>query len=327
MGSALVRCVAILALSVGVFGSLPAAGAAECRGNPDALGTSRVLTIDPAVHPAFGTIQYPHSLPLADREVVLTFDDGPLHPYSERILEALAAECVKANYFIVGRMARSQPDLVRRIHAQGHVIGTHSENHPFAFDRLPAATMRAEIDKGIEATTAALSYTTLGDRDAVAPFFRVPGLRRSPDVEAYLGSLGIATWSADIVADDWRGITADEIVRRAMSRLDAKGRGIILLHDIQPATALAMPALLRQLKAGGYRIVLVKAVRTESPLIATAPRVPGADDAPALLGLRRSILPDDRRQPVRQVARQTQPAKLPQPLSLQAPWPLSIIAQ
>src|SRR5690606_29460534 len=101
------------------------AQAADCPGNPDALGTSRVMIINPADHPRVGTSQYPTSLPLAHKEVVLTFDDGPLPPYTPRILETLASHCVKANYFVVGRMARNHPDLLRRIRAEGHVIGSH----------------------------------------------------------------------------------------------------------------------------------------------------------------------------------------------------------
>ena len=72
------------------------------------------------------------------------------------------------------------------------------------------------------------------------------------------------TWSADVVADDWRHINASEVVRRAIARLDEKGKGILLLHDIQPATALALPELLRQLKAKGYRIVHVVPGKGES---------------------------------------------------------------
>src|ERR1700730_11024230 len=112
------------------------AGAAECPGNPDALGTSRTIAVDPTEHPRLGSMQYHETLPLEDHEVVLTFDDGPLPPRSTRVLEILASECVKATYFMVGRMAHSFPDMVRRIHAAGHTIGTHSETHPLSFNRM-----------------------------------------------------------------------------------------------------------------------------------------------------------------------------------------------
>src|SRR5205807_97540 len=177
--------------------------AAECPGNPDALGTSRVITLDPAEHARIGAMQYHESLPLEDKEVVLTFDDGPLPPYTNRVLETLAAECVKATFFMVGRQARAYPDMVRRVYNEGHTIGSHSQNHPRIFTRLPQAGAQGEIDQGIAAITAAL-----GDARALAPFFRFPGLGRSPAIEGYLGARGIMAWSADFLADDWTHIGA-----------------------------------------------------------------------------------------------------------------------
>src|ERR1700693_3769428 len=112
------------------------AQAAECPGNPDALGTSRTLVVDPTEHPRVGGMQYRESLPLEDHEIVLTFDDGPLPPHSTRVLDILASECVKATYFLIGSMARNFPDLVRRIHEAGHTIGTHSEHHPLSFHKM-----------------------------------------------------------------------------------------------------------------------------------------------------------------------------------------------
>jgi peptidoglycan/xylan/chitin deacetylase (PgdA/CDA1 family) len=234
-----------------------------------------VIALDPRELPRIGTIQYARSLPLRDKEVVLTFDDGPMPPYSNRVLEILAEQCVKANYFIIGRMARGYPDLLRRIHAAGHVIGTHSQNHPLAFERMPLAAVQAEIEQGIASVTAALA-----NRQAVAPFFRIPGLLRAPQVESYLQTRGLATWSADVVADDWKHLTAGEVVRRAIARLEEKGKGILLLHDIQPATALALPELLRQLKAHGYRVVQVVPAAREAPA-AVAANGPPAKDPPA----------------------------------------------
>src|SRR5688572_30326420 len=130
------RALGAIAFCVSVFGVVDSAIAVDCPGNANALGTHRVMTIDPADYPRIGTMQYHTTLPLADKEVVLTFDDGPMPPYTNRVLEVLAYECVKANYFIVGRMARGYPDLARRIYTDGHVVGTHSENHPLAFDRM-----------------------------------------------------------------------------------------------------------------------------------------------------------------------------------------------
>ena len=88
--------------------------AAECLGKPDTLGTSRTLVVDPIEHVRIGTMQYPETLPLADHEVVLTFDDGPLPPYTSRALDILASECVKATFFLVGQMAKAHPGTVRQ---------------------------------------------------------------------------------------------------------------------------------------------------------------------------------------------------------------------
>jgi peptidoglycan/xylan/chitin deacetylase (PgdA/CDA1 family) len=253
------------------------AAAAGCPGNPGALGTSRVITLDPRAYPRIGTIQYAGSLPLADRDVVLTFDDGPMPPYSDRVLDILASQCVKATYFLIGRMARGYPGVVRRIEAAGHTIGTHSQNHPLAFERMALPAVQREIEQGIASATAAL-----GTRRAVAPFFRIPGLLRARHVENYLQAKGLATWSADVVADDWKHISAAEVVRRAVTRLDEKGKGVLLLHDIQPATALGLPELLRQLKARGYRIVHVVPGRGASPAPVAAAPAPAPDAAVVL---------------------------------------------
>lgn len=226
--------------------------ATSCPGNPNALGTSRTLTVDAADFPRIGTMQYKMTLPLNDHEVVITFDDGPLPPYTDRILNTLASECVKVTYFLVGQMARAYPDTVRRIYNAGHTIGTHSQHHPFAFGEMGLPRIEREVDDGIASVQKAV-----GDPRAVAPFFRIPGLARSKQAETFLASKSLAVWSADEVADDWfRGITSQQIVRKAINRIEAKGhRGVLLLHDIHPATAMALPALLKELKDRGYSIV------------------------------------------------------------------------
>ncbi len=236
------------------------AEADECPGHPGALGVSRTIVLDPAEHPRLGTLQYDESLPLNDHEVVLTFDDGPLSPYTSRVLDTLAAECVKATFFLVGRMALAYPQLVRREYNEGHTIAGHSQNHPFTFAKMSVDDAAKEIEDGF-----ASLRTVLGDPKAIAPFFRIPGLLRQAPVEEYLQQHGYATWSLDFLADDWTHISAKEITRRALQRIEARGRGILLLHDIQPATALALPTLLAELKARGYKIVHVVPATTDRP--------------------------------------------------------------
>jgi len=255
--------VAAYFLLTSLMGIGTAAGA-ECP--PDALGTSRTIVVDPTEHVRLGAHQYRESLPLQDREVVLTFDDGPLPPYTTRILDLLASECVKATFFMVGRMVRGYPSLVRRAYNEGHTIANHSQNHPFTFHKMTVEHASQEIEDGFTSLR-----TVLGDPNAVAPFFRIPGLLRQEPVERYLTSHGYMTWSVDFLADDWTHIRAEEIARRAIDRLEAKGRGIMLLHDIQPATALALPTILRELKARGFKVVHVQPATPDRPKTVTEP--------------------------------------------------------
>jgi len=257
------------ALCLGLLTSplVQAAPGADCTGHPDALGTSRTLVVDPKEHLRIGSMQYGETLPLADHEVVLTFDDGPLPRNSNQVIDILAAQCVKATFFIIGRMAQAYPDGVRKLREAGHTVGTHSQSHPLSMNRMSVEHAKQEIDDGIAAVTAAL-----GNDAAPAPFFRIPGLLRAEGVEDYLASTGIQTWSADFPADDWRHISSSRVYEIAMKRLEAKGKGILLLHDIQPRTVAALPRILHELKARGYRIVHVVPATPELPATPTEPR-------------------------------------------------------
>jgi peptidoglycan/xylan/chitin deacetylase (PgdA/CDA1 family) len=244
----------------------PARSAEICKGNADALGVSRVIAVDPKEHTRIGTMQYEETLPLADHEVVISFDDGPIPKYTSRILDALAAQCVKATFLMVGEMAKAHPDEVRRVFAEGHTIGTHSYSHPFTFRRMTEQQAGKEIDAGIEAVQNAL-----GDPKELAPFFRVPGFLTAKPTEAALAERGLMTWSADFPADDWKKISSSEIVKRAMSRLEAKGRGILLLHDIHERTVEALPVILGELKSHGYHIVHVVPATSQVAATKTTP--------------------------------------------------------
>src|SRR5712675_473252 len=255
-----------------VFGMLtcaaaPSAQAADCPGHPDAIGTSRTLVVDPREHPIIGTMQYAKTLPLADHEVVLTFDDGPLPKYSNQILDILAAQCVKATFFLVGRQANANPAGVRKVRDAGHTVATHTQNHPSNMQRLPIERAQKEIEDGIASVTAALA-----DGTAPAPFFRIPGLARAEAIEEYAESKGIQIWSADFPADDWRHVSSQRVYDLAIKRIEAKGKGILLLHDIQPRTVAALPRILRELKTRGYRIVHVVPATHERPATPTEPQ-------------------------------------------------------
>jgi peptidoglycan/xylan/chitin deacetylase (PgdA/CDA1 family) len=253
---------------LGILGCLAAdaASAADCPGHPDALGTSRTLVVDPYEHPRIGSMQYPETLPLRDHEVVLSFDDGPLPKYSNQILQILADQCIKATFFAIGQQARANPEGVRKLIAAGHTVGTHSQNHPLTFRKMSTDQAKPEIDQGIASVTAALS-----DPAQLAPFFRIPGLERAEPVETYTALLGIQVWSADFVADDWRHVSPSRVYDLAIKRLEARGKGILLLHDIQPRTVAALPRILHEIKVRGYRIVHVVPATPQQPATPTQP--------------------------------------------------------
>ena len=263
-----------LGLSLGLsFGLLclaaPTARAADCPGHPNAIGTSRTLVVDPGQHPRIGTMQYAETLPLADHEVVLTFDDGPLPHNSNQVLEILASQCVKATFFTIGRMARTAPEGVRKLRDAGHTIASHSQNHPLSMNHMPIERAGQEIDQGIASVKAALGE----DADkSLAPFFRIPGLLRADNVEDYLAKQGIQVWSADFLADDWHHISPSRVYDLAIRRLEAKRKGILLLHDIQPRTVAALPRILNEMKARGYRIVHVVPATSDLPATPTDQR-------------------------------------------------------
>ena len=234
-------------ISLSMAGS--AAEAQECHGDPGALGTSRVISLDTPKPRRLGSMQFEDTLPLEDHEVVLTFDDGPSALYTPRVLDALAAQCVKATFFIVGSMANLAPGLVQRIHAEGHTIGTHTQHHA-SMTRLPGEAAKKEIADGIASVAAAV-----GDPKAVAPFFRFPYLQENPAVEQYALAQGLTIWSADFTANDWTLITPDQVSRLTVARLERSHKGMILFHDIHQRTALALPAFLQELKKRGYHVV------------------------------------------------------------------------
>jgi peptidoglycan/xylan/chitin deacetylase (PgdA/CDA1 family) len=266
------RVLALVALCVLSGGTVAVAAAAPCPGNPEAIGVSRVLTLNAEEIPRLGLMQYRRSLPLAEREVVLTFDDGPIAPYTDRVLDILSQHCVKATFFLVGRHTAANPEAARRVYLAGHTIGNHSQNHILHFSAIAEARAEREF-----ASSAAIIRAAIGAPDGLAPFVRIPGLGRTRAVEKYMQARSQVVWSADTVADDWTHISSKEVLKRALARLERKGRGVLLLHDIQPRTVSMLPALLTELKRRQFRIVQVVAQGA-----ANAPAEPPADGAGAV---------------------------------------------
>jgi peptidoglycan/xylan/chitin deacetylase (PgdA/CDA1 family) len=252
IGSKFGRPIALIfLLAIPPAAASSSSSAQECPGHPDAIGTSRLIAVDPGVLPQVGTVQYPQTLPLRDHEVVLTFDDGPVTPSTGEVLDALAAQCVQANFFVVGEHARAAPELVRREHDEGHTVGTHTQTHA-DLTKLAPADAEQEIQAGFNSAQAAL-----GGERIVAPFFRAPYLATTPAVEHFLSRHGVMLWSIDADPEDWRPSTPDEVVDRVLLQLEKNHSGIVLLHDVQWHTAAALPKLLGELKSHGYSIAHV----------------------------------------------------------------------
>ncbi len=230
-----------------------AAQAADCP-RQGTLGTSRILGVDAATTPRVGLKSFPQTLPLADHEVVLTFDDGPWPPTTSRVLAALAHECVRATFFLIGKSASEHPDLVRRIEADGHTIGHHTWLHRSLMRINPSETGE-EIDHGISAVEMALhgAPTTTPS----TPFFRFPGFEMTPATLDLLQSRGIVVLGADLWASDWNPMTPKQELKLITDRLNAARRGIILFHDPKAHTAAMLPAFLSYLREHDYRVVHV----------------------------------------------------------------------
>jgi peptidoglycan/xylan/chitin deacetylase (PgdA/CDA1 family) len=249
--------IVLRAAIVALIACTAAAQAAECP-RAGTLGTSRVLAVDAARTPRVGSKNFPQTLPLDDHEVVLTFDDGPWPPTTPRVLAALAKECVRATFFLIGKPASEHPELVRRIAAEGHTVGHHTWLHRSLMRIKPAETTE-EIDHGISAVEMALHGTATTTPST--PFFRFPGFETTPATLALLQSRGIMVFGADLWASDWNPMTPAQQLKLLIERLKLARKGIILLHDPKAQTAAMLPDFLRYLRDNGYRVVhLVAAV-------------------------------------------------------------------
>ena len=230
----------------------PAAAApVSCPGHPDALGVSRVVEIDTTGGPGFGFEHFKQYDFLQPGEVVLTFDDGPWPHNTAEVLAALAANCTKAVFFPIGEHTMWAPEILKQVDAAGHTIGSHTWSHK-DLSKLTAQDAKDEIEKGISAVAWGLGHPA-------SPFFRFPALRHPPEMVTYLGQRNIAIFSTDMDSFDFKIRKPDQVITSVLTKLKKYGKGIVLMHDFQRATADAAPELLRQLKLNGYRIVFMKA--------------------------------------------------------------------
>jgi peptidoglycan/xylan/chitin deacetylase (PgdA/CDA1 family) len=234
--------------------------ASSCPGNPDALGISRVVEIDTTGGARFG-FESPYDF-LREGEVVLTFDDGPWPDRTPLVLKALAAHCTKAIFFPIGVHATYHPEILKQVAAAGHAIGSHTWCHQNLAKTKGSCEFRGkkevvdydpkdEIEKGISAVHWAVGGPT-------APYFRFPQLKEPPELVAYLAKRNIAVFNADLDSFDFKMRKPEQVKKSVMDKLKKHGKGIVLMHDFQHATAEAAMDLLNELKAGGYKIVFMK---------------------------------------------------------------------
>src|SRR6059058_697827 len=268
----------------------PASAASSCPGNPNALGVSRVVEIDTTGGPQFGFEHFKTHDFLRPGEVVLTFDDGPWPKNTPAVLAALAAHCTKAIFFPIGLHATYEPGILKQVAAAGHAIGSHTWCHQDLSKTKGRCNVNGktvaveydgkdEIEKGISAVRWAVGGPT-------APYFRFPALRQPPELIAYLGKRDIGIFSTDLDSFDFKMRKPEDVKKSVMAKLKKLGKGIVLMHDFQHATAEATLDLLNDLKAGGYKIVFmkpkesVKTIVSYDELIAKQMNVSGGDSRP-----------------------------------------------
>jgi peptidoglycan/xylan/chitin deacetylase (PgdA/CDA1 family) len=225
----------------------PNTASVNCANNPNALGLTRIVEVDTTGGPGFGFEHFKEHDFLRAKEVVLTFDDGPWPNNTPAVLAALAAHCIKATFFPIGKHATWHPEILKQVAAAGHSIGTHTWSHADLSKKSKEEAIR-EIEMGASAVRMAIAGPT-------APFFRFPALRHPPEMVTYLGQRNIAIFSCDMDSFDFTMRKPEQVIRSVMSKLEKHGKGIILMHDFQHATAEALPELLNQLKANGYKVV------------------------------------------------------------------------
>jgi peptidoglycan/xylan/chitin deacetylase (PgdA/CDA1 family) len=219
--------------------------------NPNGMGIARVVEVDTTGGPGFGFQHFKSYDFLRDHEVVLTFDDGPWLGHTPAVLKALADQCLRATFFPIGKHATYYPEILKQVIAAGHTVGSHTWSHPdlvTVMKRGGADAAKEEIEKGMSAVHMMAGVP-------IAPFFRFPDLRHPPEMLTYLGERNVAIFSTDIDSWDFKIKKPEELVKSLMAKLQKAGKGIILMHDFQKVESIALPQILGQLRANGFKVV------------------------------------------------------------------------
>lgn len=180
----------------------------------------------------------------SEKEVALTFDDGPDPETTPQILDVLKQEGVPATFFVVGSKAEQYPDLIRREAEEGHDLGNHTFHH-FELTELDPDGVRAEITRTNQALEQILGAKTR--------WFRAPGCHYTPDALKVIRECGMVRVDTQDNSGDWANPGVSNILRRTLTHLSPGD--VILCHDRIPQTVEALPRLIHTLRKRGYRIV------------------------------------------------------------------------
>jgi len=259
------RAITLLGIALAAPTGPALAQATTTCNNPNALGIARTVEVDTTGGPAFGSEQYKANDFLLLKEIVLTFDDGP-SPHTRAVLDALAQHCTKAIFFPVGKQALRHPEILKEVAAAGHTIGGHTWSHAnlaskMSWPKRAAQKGNAELSMNggaIEEIEKGFSAIKLAIGEAPAPFFRFPYLQAPKEAMEYMATRNIAVFSHDLDSFDFRKGSPEDVIKSVLSKLERKGKGIILMHDLKQHTATALPQLLSELKAQGYKVVRMR---------------------------------------------------------------------
>ena len=219
---------------------------------PGGMGLVRIVEIDTTGGPGFGFEHFKQYDFLRDKEIILTFDDGPWPGNTPAVLKALADECLKATFFEIGEHATWHPEITKQVIDAGMTVGTHTWSHK-DLARNPYAKDLEKAEQEIEMGNSAVHMAAAGA--PIAPFFRFPDLQHPPQLLDYLAQRNIGIFSTDIDSRDFKLHKPDQVIKSVMSQLEKRGKGMLLMHDFKKNTAETLPELLHQLKAAGYKVV------------------------------------------------------------------------
>jgi peptidoglycan-N-acetylglucosamine deacetylase len=255
-GRTIAAAAGVAALLAGSGAAVAAQGCAPGAGLP----VSRIVQIDASSGPLYGDITKYRKQEdiLRPKEVVLTFDDGPMPWITKSILDTLDRFCTKATFFSVGRMAMAYPETLREVMGRGHTLGTHTWSHPMHMRRMAIGDSVAEIEKGFAAVATAAGQP-------IAPFFRFPGLGDNGPMLSHLQKRGIATFTVDVVSNDSYIPSVERLTRETIAKAEQRNGGIVLFHDIKAVTAKALPGILAELQRRGFRVVHMVSKHTIQP--------------------------------------------------------------